>query len=52
MVLREIRLEGEGWMHMAQDKEQWRALVNTEMKLRFYKRRVISWSVEQLLAAS
>jgi hypothetical protein len=32
--LREIDWEGVEWIHLAQDKDQWRALVNTDMKLR------------------
>jgi hypothetical protein len=34
MYLREIGCEVVEWMHLAQDREQWRALVNTVMKLR------------------
>jgi hypothetical protein len=30
----EIRFEGVDWMHLAQDSEQWTALVNMVMKLR------------------
>jgi len=30
------------WMHLTQDREQWRALVNTVMKLRVHKGRGIS----------
>jgi hypothetical protein len=33
--LREIGWEGVDWMHLAQDRDQWRAAVNTVMKLRF-----------------
>jgi hypothetical protein len=32
--LREIGWEGADWMHLAQDKYQWQALVNTVMNLR------------------
>jgi hypothetical protein len=32
--LREIRREGVNWIHLAQDKDQWRTLVNTVMNLR------------------
>jgi hypothetical protein len=35
MDFREIRWEGADWTHLAQDRDQWRALVNTEMSLRF-----------------
>jgi hypothetical protein len=34
MDLREIGWNGMDWMDMAQDKDQWRALVNTVLKLR------------------
>jgi hypothetical protein len=34
MDLREIRWAGIDWICMAQDKDRWRALVNTVMKLR------------------
>jgi hypothetical protein len=32
--LREIRLGGINWIHLAQHRGQWRALVNMVMKLR------------------
>jgi hypothetical protein len=34
IVLREIGREGVHWMHPAQDRDQWRVVVNTEMYLR------------------
>jgi hypothetical protein len=34
MDLREIGLDGADWMDMAQDRDQWRALVDTVLKLR------------------
>jgi hypothetical protein len=34
MDLREIGWDGVDWIELAQDRNQWRALVNTEMKLR------------------
>jgi hypothetical protein len=34
MDLREIREGGMDWIDLAQDRDQWRALVNTVMKLR------------------
>jgi hypothetical protein len=34
MVLREIGLDGMVSIDLAQDRDQWRALVNTVMKLR------------------
>jgi hypothetical protein len=33
MDLREIGLEGVDWMHLAQDWDQWRFLMNTVMNL-------------------
>jgi hypothetical protein len=32
--LREIEWDGMDWIYMAQDRDQWRALVNTVMNLR------------------
>jgi hypothetical protein len=34
MDLREIRWDGVDWIDLAQDRDQWRALVNMVMKLR------------------
>jgi hypothetical protein len=34
MYLREIELDGMNWIDLAQDSDQWRALVNKEMNLR------------------
>jgi hypothetical protein len=34
MYLREIEWDGVDWMDMAQDRDQWRALVNTVLNLR------------------
>jgi hypothetical protein len=34
MDLREIRWDGMDWIDLAQDRDQWRALVNTVMNLR------------------
>jgi hypothetical protein len=34
MVLREIGWDGMDWIELAQDRDQWRALVNTTMNLR------------------
>jgi hypothetical protein len=39
IYLREIGWEGVVWIHIAQDKDQWRDLVNTAMNLRFHKKR-------------
>jgi hypothetical protein len=35
MDLREIGWDVSDWIDLAQDREQWRALVNTVMNLRF-----------------
>jgi hypothetical protein len=35
MDLREIDRDGMDWIDLAQDRDQWRALVNTVMNLRF-----------------
>jgi hypothetical protein len=35
MDLRKIEWIGMDWIDLAQDKDQWRALVNTVMKFRF-----------------
>jgi hypothetical protein len=34
MDLREIGIDGANWIHLAQDRVQWRACVNTVMNLR------------------
>jgi hypothetical protein len=34
MDLREIECDGMDWIDLAQDRDQWRALVNTVMNLR------------------
>jgi hypothetical protein len=34
MDLREIGLDGMDWIKLAQDRDQWRALVNTVMNVR------------------
>jgi hypothetical protein len=34
MDLREIGLDGMDWIYLAQDRDKWRALVNTVMNLR------------------
>jgi len=33
MDVREVGWEGVDWMHLAQDRDQWQALVNTVMNL-------------------
>jgi hypothetical protein len=35
MDLREVGWDGVDWIHLAQNRDQWRALVNTVMNLRF-----------------
>jgi hypothetical protein len=35
MDLREIGWDGMDWIELAQDRDRWRALVNTVMNLRF-----------------
>jgi hypothetical protein len=35
MDLRKMGWKGTDWIHLAQDKDQWRDLVNTIMNLRF-----------------
>jgi hypothetical protein len=37
MDLREIGWGGMSWIHLAQNRDQWRALVNTVMNLMFHK---------------
>jgi len=34
MNLREISFEGVDWMHLAEDRDQWLAVVNTIMNVR------------------
>jgi hypothetical protein len=36
MDLREIGGDGTDWIELAQDRDQWRALMNTVMNLRVY----------------
>jgi hypothetical protein len=36
MDLREIGCDGVDWIELAQDRDQWRALVNTVMNLRVH----------------
>jgi hypothetical protein len=37
MDVRKIGWDGVYWMDIAQDRDQWRALVNSVMNLRFHK---------------
>jgi len=34
MDLREMEWKGVNWIHLAQDRDQWRAVVNTVLKRR------------------
>jgi hypothetical protein len=45
MNLREIGWDGGDWIDLAQDRDQWRALVNTVMNLWVHK----SWEVLEWL---
>jgi hypothetical protein len=38
---REIRWEGVGWLHLAQDRDLWQALENMAVNLRFHKKHEI-----------
>jgi hypothetical protein len=37
MDIRKTGWGGMAWIYLAQDRDKWRALVNTVMNLRFYK---------------
>jgi hypothetical protein len=37
MDLREIKWDGINWIGLAQDRDQWRALVNTIMKIKCWE---------------
>jgi hypothetical protein len=37
--LREVEIDGANWIRLAQDRVQWRAFVNTAMKLRAPQRK-------------
>jgi hypothetical protein len=49
--LREIGWVFMDWIDLAQDREQWRALVNTVMNLVFHKMLGRSWVAAQLAAS-
>jgi hypothetical protein len=42
LILRKIIREGVNWIHLAQDRVQGQALLNTIVALRYHKRQVIS----------
>jgi hypothetical protein len=43
MDVREVGCEGVDWMHLAQDRDQWRAvIINKVMKIRVHNKRGIS----------
>jgi hypothetical protein len=42
MDLRQITWDRMDWIHVAQDRDQWRAVVNTVMNLKLHKRQGIS----------
>jgi hypothetical protein len=48
---RELGWEGVDLIHLAQDRYQWRTLVNTIMKHRYHNRRRISWLAEWILVS-
>jgi hypothetical protein len=41
MDLREIGFRNVDWIHLAQDRDRWLALVSTVMSIQFHKRRII-----------
>jgi len=43
MEITEIGWEDMDWMHLYQDRDQWRDLVKTVMNFRVHVRRGISW---------
>jgi hypothetical protein len=45
-ILTKIGWEGVDWMHLAQNSDQWEALVNREWNFGFHTRRRISWLAE------
>jgi hypothetical protein len=48
MDLKELLWKGVDWIHLAQDRDQWRALVNTVMNLRYHKVQGILVRAQQL----
>jgi hypothetical protein len=51
MDLREIQWDGMDWIDLAQNRGQWRALLNTVMNLRSHKMLGSSWVAAQLTAS-
>jgi hypothetical protein len=49
MDLREVWWEDVDWMYVVQDRDQWRALMNTVINIRFHKRQEIRLIDERLL---
>jgi hypothetical protein len=52
MDFREICLDGEDWIHFAQDRDQWRALVNTIINFGVHKNWVSSGLAEHTIRFS
>jgi hypothetical protein len=48
----EIGWEGVDWIHLAQDRDRWRAVVNTVMNIWVHKKRGISWLSERTVGLS
>jgi hypothetical protein len=45
--VREVELDDVDWIHLAQDRARWRALLSTVMKLRFCMK---CWEILELLS--
>jgi hypothetical protein len=45
MDLREIGWDGADWIDLAQDRDQWRALVNTVINLREFTEWLHNWQL-------
>jgi hypothetical protein len=50
-INRKAEWEGVNWIHLAQDRDKWQAVVNTVMNLRFPYNCEIFYMSEQLLAS-
>jgi hypothetical protein len=44
-------MEGMDWVHLAQDRDKWQAVVNTVMNLWIHKMWGISWLAWELIAS-